>query len=150
MLYVYFGEDKESVLNVPTYFKHRYKAEWFEDKLVKEMVKDVDKSDVLSQHCIQSPVLGQIPPERLSGGVKTLILLLKEDKFYPDLVNCGENCCKWLYEVSKIRDIKCSLSGVDLRFEDCQDIEAVCLNDNTKIYGAKDWTMKMVRCWYDW
>lgn len=47
------------------------------------MIKDVDDSDVLSGECIKSPVLGQIPPERLSGGVKTLLLMLNEpDKIF--------------------------------------------------------------------
>lgn len=32
------------------------------------MIKDIDDSEVLSGECINSPVLGQIPPERLSGG----------------------------------------------------------------------------------
>lgn len=47
------------------------------------MIKDVDKSEVVSDECIISPVLGQIPPERLSGGVKTLLLILNEpDKIF--------------------------------------------------------------------
>ncbi len=59
------------------------------------MIKDVDDSDVLSRECIKSPVLGQIPPERLSGGVKTLLLMLNEpDKIFNAFV-CGDNCEKW-------------------------------------------------------
>ena len=46
--------------------------------LQKQIVREVDDSEVLSSECIQSPVLGQIPPERLSGGVKTLLLILNE------------------------------------------------------------------------
>lgn len=59
------------------------------------MIKDVDDSDVLSGECIKSPVLGQIPPECLSGGVKTLLLMLNEpDKIFNAFV-CGDNCEKW-------------------------------------------------------
>lgn len=47
------------------YFKNIYESEWMESSLAKEMIKDIDKSDVVSSECIVSPVLGQIPPERL-------------------------------------------------------------------------------------
>ncbi|WP_405755292.1 DUF4869 domain-containing protein [Anaerovibrio slackiae] len=39
------------------------------------MIFDVDKSKVIGANLIESPVLGPIPPERLSGGVKTLLLM---------------------------------------------------------------------------
>lgn len=143
MFNIYFGYDKKAVLDVDSFFNHCYRPEWFEDDLVKRIVKDVDKSDVLSQHCIQSPVLGQISPRTLSGGTKTLILLLKRDNFYPDLVNCGNNCCKWLVEIGKVRDFKAALSGVDLLFDDCE-VEAFCLNDSTIVRGMMPWFDKMV------
>lgn len=46
------------------------------------MVQDVDGSTVISAHSIDSPVLGIIAPERLSGGVKALFIMYKE----PDLI----------------------------------------------------------------
>ncbi len=45
---------------------------------VKEMIRAVDKSEVLSSHAIESPVLGIIPTSKLSGGVKALILVYKK------------------------------------------------------------------------
>ena len=59
-------------------YKNAYEAEWFESDPARKIVKDIDNSDVLSGECINSPVLGQIPPERLSGGVKPLLLMLNE------------------------------------------------------------------------
>lgn len=56
-----------------------YLHPWFDSELAKEMIRDIDDSEVLSGECINSPVLGQIPPERLSGGVKTLLLMLNEN-----------------------------------------------------------------------
>ena len=78
----------------------------------------------------------------LSGGVKTCILLLKEDDFYQDLICCGENCAKWLNEVFKIKDVKVSMSGYDLSFKGI-DIQAICENDNSKINGWREWVIKM-------
>lgn len=71
-------EDANYVFSPDTYFKYNFEEEWFEDELVKEMVQDVDGSVVISAHAIDSPVLGLIAPERLSGGVKALIIMYKE------------------------------------------------------------------------
>ena len=44
------------------------------------MIKDVDKSTVLDANAIENPVLGVISPEKLSAGVKEL-LLMKTGRF---------------------------------------------------------------------
>lgn len=58
------------------------------------MILDVDKSSVISAHVIESPVLGAITPKVLSGGVKVLILMLKDNSFVYNLSNCGDNYAK--------------------------------------------------------
>lgn len=45
--------------DAPSYFDNVYEDEWIEDDFVKEMIKDVDKSTVISAHVIESPVLAQ-------------------------------------------------------------------------------------------
>ena len=72
MLNIIYGDVKNSIYNTNVYFKNSYEPEWLDVELAKKMIKDIDDSEVLSGECINSPVLGQIPPERLSGGVKTL------------------------------------------------------------------------------
>ncbi len=53
---------------------------------------------------IDSPVLGKIPPERLSGGVKRLILIreLPDKVFYASA--CGDNCAPWLLRIAAQED----------------------------------------------
>lgn len=109
MLYIRYGKGEDTVLNVNGVFDNNYEEEWFHDPLVQEMVLDIDKSQVLSPHCIQSPVLGQIPPRDLSGGVKALILSLKTD-MEVWATACGDNCAKWFLEIAKIKDITISIS----------------------------------------
>ncbi len=109
-------------------------------------MKDVDKSDLVDL-CVISPFLGQIPVTQLSGGVKALIFLLRgsdeELESYPiDLMVCGENCQKWIIEIAKRRDIIVSCSTYDLIFKDLP-IEAICLNDNSKINCWQDWRDKL-------
>lgn len=142
MISVYFGDDKSAVLNIDEYFKHSYRREWFDDPIVQEMVKDVDSSTVVSSECINSPVLGQIPPVMLSGGVKALICLYKLDDFLVDLIVCGDNCEKWISWISQQKDIRVSMSGYDLTFKE-YPISGVCENDNSIISNSKDWIHKM-------
>ena len=149
MINVLFGFSDDSILNIDGYFNNVFEYEWLDDDLVKEMIKSVDNSEVLSNQCIQSPVLGQIPPERLSGGVKALICLLKLsnedfDGLMIDLVVCGENCEDWLIEISKRKDITVSMSGFDIVFKN-KPISGICLNDNSDISNWEDWHDKAVQ-----
>ena len=75
MLKILFGGAAGAVYHPPTYFDNRYEDDWITDPLSVEMIKDIDKSEVISAHLIQSPVLGAIPVRDISGGVKTLILM---------------------------------------------------------------------------
>ena len=49
--------------------------EWLDNDLTRRMIRDVDKSEYIGGVAVDSPFLGSIPIERLSGGVKTLILM---------------------------------------------------------------------------
>lgn len=101
MIKAFFGDMSNSVYNTSLYFNYNYDDEWLDDDLVKEMVLDIDKSEVLDRNCIKSPVLGLINPTSLSGGVKTLILILKERDVVFNASQCGNNCAKWLLRIAE-------------------------------------------------
>jgi len=69
------------------------------------MILDVDKSEVVSENLIQSSRLGPIPPQWLSGGVKTLILIDHDQSHVFNASACGGNCAKWVLEIGKEKDI---------------------------------------------
>lgn len=108
-------EDKNYVFSPDTYFKYNYEEEWFEDEFVKEMVLDVDGSTVESAHAIESPVRGLIAPERLSGGVKALIIMYKEPELLVNASACGDNCAKWILKIGRRQDITVRL-GYEMEF----------------------------------
>ena len=121
-LTIIYGDESNCVYNTNVYFKNTYEPEWFETELAKQIVREVDDSEVLSSECIQSPVLGQIPPERLSGGVKTLLLILNEPEKIFNASTCGDNCAKWILEIGKREDVTINLRhmmdfGKDTVFE---------------------------------
>lgn len=143
MLFISFAESDETVRNVDSYFDFNYLDEWLMDEMVKEMIKEVDKSDVISANCIQSPVLGQIPPTKLSGGVKALILLLKQPELEIYATACGDNCAKWILKISELHDIHIVLKHV-MRFN-C-DFDAYCTDTNTKISSLDDYRRCVIEC----
>lgn len=109
MLKIYYGEKEDAIYNTSVYFKFNYNPEWFKDPDIIHMVKDIDKSSVLGNGAIDSPVLGVIAPVTLSGGLKALILIDKvQDRIF-NASNCGDNCAGWLLRISRERDITVNL-----------------------------------------
>ena len=104
MLNVFFGNMPDAVYNTAVFFKNDYEDEWIVDPFVKEMIRDVDRSEVLDSGVIDSPVLGKIPPLNLSGGVKTLILVKFEPSCVFNASTCGDNCAKWLLRIAETED----------------------------------------------
>ncbi len=141
MLNVRFGFDAEAIRDIDLYFENVYEEEWMEDSFVQQMILDIDQSVVKGDLLIVSPVLGQIPPERLSGGVKALICMYKMDA-YIDLIVCGPNCENYILQIASEKDVTVSMSGYDLSFIH-KDIHAVCLNDMSKIDSSYEWIIKM-------
>ena len=107
MLKIYYGEleSEKYIFNPDIFFNNTYEEEWITNPLSKEMIKDIDGSDVLGPKTIDSPFLGSIPTERLSGGVKTLILMNFDDKHIFNASACGDNCAKWILRIAEKKDL---------------------------------------------
>ena len=116
MLKIWYYGGTEYMTDAPAYFDSVYEDEWLEDDLVKKMILDVDHSNVVSPHVIESPVLGAITPRELSGGVKVLILMLKDDSYTYNMSNCGDNCAKWVLKIAEQKDLTVYLQHI-MHFE---------------------------------
>jgi hypothetical protein len=101
MLTIHFGENEEEVQDPDLYFDINYDEEWFDDQLVKDMVLDVDNTEVVNGRMAISAVFGNIPVQKLSGGVKNLILMYKEPGYISGSHLMGDNCSKWIIEIGK-------------------------------------------------
>lgn len=113
MLNVYLGDMVEAIYHPPTYFDNRYEDDWITADLSVKMIKDVDQSDVISAHLIDSPVLGSISVRELSGGVKTLMLMAYDTS--GNIFNasvCGDNCASWILTISSNRDLTINLRHI--------------------------------------
>ena len=118
MLNIYFGNLENEIFNPSVYFDNRHESEWLIESLSREMIADVDKSEVVGPNLIESPVLGPIPPERLSGGVKTLMLMAYDNS--GNVFNasaCGDNCAKWILKIAEEKDLTVTLHNI-MSFKD--------------------------------
>lgn len=138
MLNIYFGNMPESIYNTAVFFKNDYEDEWILNPLVKEMISDVDKSQVLDSGVIDSPVLGKIPPLSLSGGVKTLILVLFEPGKVFNVSTCGDNCAKWLLKIAENEDRTVNLRHI-MDFGP-ESMEIKILNNGEIVHSMKELT----------
>lgn len=115
MLNVTFGDmfDTENyIYNTDLYFDNTFKDNWITSDLGKAIIKDVDKSDVISAHVIESPVLGAITPTELSGGVKTLLLMAFDNSKIFNASTCGNNCAKWILKLGQDKKLLINLRHV--------------------------------------
>ena len=137
MLNVYLGEMEQAIYYPPAYFDNQYEDEWITDKLSIEMIRDVDKSEVIGPHLIESPVLGPISVKEISGGVKTLILLAfdRSGKIF-NASACGDNCAKWILKIGKEKDLTINLRHL-MDFGN-NDFEIKILNTGDTVHNMEE------------
>ena len=134
MLSIYLGELDDAIYHPPTYFDNRYDDEWITAPLSVDMIRNIDQSEVISSHLIDSPVLGPISVKELSGGVKTLILMaFDESGRIFNASACGDNCAKWIIKISESKDLTINLRHI-MDFGN-QDFEAKILNTGDIVHN---------------
>lgn len=139
MLKIVFGDIENSIYHPPTYFDNQYEDEWITDPLSVAMIKEIDKSEVISAHLIESPVLGPISTKEISGGVKTLMLMAFDEsgKIFNGSL-CGDNCAKWIVEIGRKKDLTINLHHV-MDFSSAGDFDAVMLNTGKPVHGYAEY-----------
>ena len=174
MLYISFGSEKKLVEDYPDiivdidiWFKYKFKPSWLEGDFVKDMVKNIDNSDIVSPYCIESPIFGQISPDRLSRGVKALIVILNTD-FIVWAGSMDDNCFPYIIEMSKFKDVHLGIGhtiyfdGYNLIWEHRElysdeereklksqlpkDMEAIIINTGEHIYTVDEYFDCYMRC----
>jgi len=119
----------------------------------KEVIKEIDNTEVYNENIIDSPFFGITSIEYISGGASTLIqLYASKGKKFIYLSNMGDNCSKYLYKLSTMFDLHVIfdywMSFEDLRLN--SEFKAYCPETGEYIntYGeylkcAGDWSDKI-------
>lgn len=77
----------------------------FPHLLTKDIIKAVDNSEVIDDKTIMSPIYGNMSPKKLSGGVKTLLLIAFDKKKVFNASTCGDNCAEWILKIAEDRKV---------------------------------------------
>ena len=85
-------------------------------------------------HLIESPVLGPISPKELSGGVKTVLLMLFDEtgKIF-NASACGDNCAKGILKIAESKDLTINLRHI-MEFGD-DEFEMKILNTGEVVHN---------------
>ena len=144
MLSIYFGDyaGDNYVDNPDLYFDNTYEDEWLEDPVSKEMVKDIDKSELVGPNLVISPVLGSMSINRLSGGVKTLIQIAHDPDHVYNASACGDNCAAWLLRISKDKDVLVRLGH--LMHFDGEPIQIRIANTGELVESGRELVKKVI------
>ena len=137
MLRVKFRVTENTFFKISDYFNLNFETEWLKHPLVKRMIRDIDKSEVIGDRVIDSPVFGTMSQMELSGGVKALILMLFEpDKEYFGTA-CGNNCAPWILEIAKIHDVSIALENI-MEFPDIENLNIYIVNSGKVVNTMRD------------
>ena len=101
MLKIQYGNMPQAIYNTSVYFNNSYLDNWITNPLAKKIINDIEKGKVLSPQAIETKALGVIPVTQISGGTKTLLLMLNEPSKVYNASTCGNNCAKYILEIAK-------------------------------------------------
>lgn len=92
---------------IDEYFDSVFKCNWITTEFAKKVIKAIDKTEVITENVLKSPVLGTMPPQWLSDGTKGLLLLKYDTR--KDVVlrsnAFGNNCAPYILEIAREKDI---------------------------------------------
>lgn len=138
MLSIFFGryEAENYIDNPDLFFDNTYEDAWLEDAQSKQMVSDIDQSELVGPNLVISPVLGSISINRLSGGVKTLILIAHDPHHVYNASACGDNCASWLLKIGSQQDVLVRLGHL-MHFTD-EPFEITIANTGAVVHTQKE------------
>ena len=121
MINFYFSDkDYEDNRELIELFNWEVNDSWF-DELANKIVEDVDQVEVIAPGVFKSDTWGTFSREGLSGGIKVLLCLRHKDNFVKKgfaepftIVSglFGDNCSKWIVEISKEIDVNIKMRHI--------------------------------------
>lgn len=135
-LNIVIGDTKDAIYNTNMYFNNQYDKRWLNQDIIRDAIQSVDKSRVENENSILSPVFGQMPPTKLSGGVKTLMLIYNNPDRVFNASTCGDNCARWIMKFAKEKDFVINLHHV-MKFNS-RGFKAYIVNEDEIIHSLDE------------
>ena len=103
-LVFYLGKAEPLLEHPVALFQIERKPTWLESELGKNIIQQIDKSEVLSSNVVRCEALGTIPVDWLSSGCKGVLLAAFYEGIegmYLDGSKLGDNCFPVLFDVAE-------------------------------------------------
>lgn len=142
MLNIFFGDMENVIFNTSVFFDNTYQDSWFQDDFTKRVIKDIDKGEILGPNCVTTKILGPIPPTKIAGGTKTILLMKFDNDHIFNASTCGDNCAKWILKIAKDKDLTINLRHI-MNFGK-KDFTAKILNSGKIITTQKEYVEQAV------
>ena len=146
MLCIIFGEmpedmGKKYVYNTSMYFDNTYLDNWLTDDLSVKAPQFPKKGEHTESEPSGSEALGVIPVTKISGGLKTLLLIRHDNTKIFNASTCGDNCAKWILKIAQKadRDIIINLRHI-MNFGD-KPFEIKILNNGKTVHNMKEYVL---------
>lgn len=143
MLYVTTNCPDNLIKSVSNYFDSHKTRDWFNNDLVKKIIKDIDNTIAVKDEYMESPIFGGMSPDRLSGGCKAVILMYVQNRpIYG--TKCGDNCSKSILEVAKVKDVTIYLKHCLLGWGN--DFEITFLDTEKIVHNEQEFVTEFYKC----
>lgn len=142
MLNIFFGDMENVIFNTSVFFDNTYQDSWFQDDFTKRVIKDIDKGEILGPNCVTTKILGPIPPTKIAGGTKTILLMKFDNNHIFNASTCGDNCAKWILKIAKDKDLTINLRHI-MNFGK-KDFTAKILNNGKIITTQEEYVEQAV------
>ena len=142
MLNIFFSDIENVIFNTSVFFDNTYQDSWFQDDFTKRVIKDIDKGEILGPNCVITKILGPIPPTKIAGGTKTILLMKFDNNHIFNASTCGDNCAKWILKIAKDKDLTINLRHI-MNFGK-KDFTAKILNSGKIITTQKEYVEQAV------
>lgn len=106
------------------------------------MIKEIDQTEVVAGEYLKSPIFGGMSPERLSSGVKALILMRMEPDIKIYATCCGDNCSKFIKELSEKQDVNILLHHC-MRFP--KNVHAFVVETGKEVFSDEEFSAEFYR-----
>ena len=142
MLNIWLKEDNKTIRDVDSHFNLFKEKSWFEDDFVRKVIREIDKSEVISGEYIESPVFGGIPPAMLSGSAKALILMRMSPEFKVYATRCGDSCVPLILELAESQDVNIVLHHC-MRFPN--GLRAIMMESGKEVHTDREFVQEYYR-----
>ena len=148
MMRLYFGDLPDVLYSGNKYFDRVVDESCLETDFSKKVIKEIDNGVVYDRNLIISDVLGGIPPERLAGGTKSLLILMYTDQKMA-LSAMGDNCLPFLFDIGEIKDFTVCTKNLRPLFDNSNLKEVYIINVGIIVHNQKELYDSWVRCVID-